>query len=54
MSLTGMSVIAVLVLAHKVLPPRAAVDMPLAHCQDVRGAFEVNGAGSRRLLSNSR
>ena len=30
MSVTWMSVIAVLVLAQKLLPPRAAIDVPLA------------------------
>jgi predicted metal-binding membrane protein len=30
MSVTWMSVIAILVLAQKLLPPRAAVDVPLA------------------------
>lgn len=30
MSVTWMSVIAVLILAQKLLPPRAAVDVPLA------------------------
>jgi predicted metal-binding membrane protein len=30
MSVTWMSVIAILVLAQKLLPPRAAIDLPLA------------------------
>ena len=49
MSVTWMSVIAVLVLAQKLLPPRAAIDVPLA--------LAIVGLGiliARRALVGSR